>query len=47
MEIVNYSVEPIGKLYGWLPHDLKAEKLYFSQMQAIGNHLYQQEQLCN
>ena len=29
MEIINYSAEPIGKLYGWLPHDLKAEKVIF------------------
>ena len=29
MEIANYSAEPIGKLYGWLPYDLKAEKVIF------------------
>ncbi len=29
MEILNYSAEPVNKLYGWLPHDLKAEKVIF------------------
>jgi len=29
MKIINYSAEPLGKLYGWLPHDLKAEKVIF------------------
>jgi len=29
MKIINYSAEPIGKLYGWLPRDLKAEKVIF------------------
>ena len=29
MEIINYSAEPLNKLYGWLPRDLKAEKVIF------------------
>ena len=29
MEIVNYSAEPLNKLYGWLPPDLRAEKVIF------------------
>ena len=29
MEIINYSAEPINKVYGWLPHDLDAEKVIF------------------
>ena len=29
MEIVNLSAEPIGKLYGWLPRDLRATKIVF------------------
>jgi hypothetical protein len=29
MEIVNLSAEPLGKLYAWLPHDLRAEKVVF------------------
>ncbi len=29
MKIINYSAEPIGKLYGWLPNDLEAEKVIF------------------
>ena len=29
MEIVNLSAEPLGKLHGWLPHDLRAEKVVF------------------
>ena len=29
MEVINYSAEPINKLYGWLPNDLKAEKVIF------------------
>jgi hypothetical protein len=29
MEITNLSVEPLGKLHSWLPHDLKPEKVVF------------------
>jgi RNA-splicing ligase RtcB len=29
VEVVNLSAEPMGKLHGWLPHDLKAEKVVF------------------
>ncbi len=29
MEVVNYSAEPLNKVYGWLPHDLHAEKVVF------------------
>ena len=29
MDLVNLSAEPLGKLYSWLPHDLKAEKVVF------------------
>lgn len=29
MKLINYSQEPENKLYGWLPHDLKAEKVIF------------------
>jgi RNA-splicing ligase RtcB len=29
MEVVNYSAEPLNKVYGWLPHDLAAEKVIF------------------
>jgi hypothetical protein len=29
MEIVNYSAEPLNKLYGWLPPGLNAEKVVF------------------
>lgn len=29
MELINYSAEPINKLYGWLPNDLQAEKIIF------------------
>jgi hypothetical protein len=29
MEVVNLSVEPIGKLHSWLPRDLYAEKVVF------------------
>jgi len=29
MELINYSAEQINKLYGWLPPDLRAEKVIF------------------
>lgn len=29
MEVINYSAEPLNKVYGWLPHDLQAEKVIF------------------
>lgn len=29
MELVNYSAEPINKLYAWLPRELQAEKVIF------------------
>jgi len=29
LEVVNYSAEPLNKVYGWLPHDLSAEKVIF------------------
>ena len=29
MEVINYSAEPVCKLYGWLPNDLRAEKVIF------------------
>lgn len=29
MNIVNYSAEPLHKLYSWIPHDLKAEHIIF------------------
>ncbi len=29
MELINYSAEPINKLYAWLPRDLQAEKVIF------------------
>lgn len=29
MEVINYSAEPLNKVYGWLPHDLKAERVIF------------------
>lgn len=29
MDILNLSAEPMGKLYSWLPHDLKAERVVF------------------
>ncbi len=29
MNIINYSAEPLNKVYGWLPHDLEAEKVIF------------------
>lgn len=29
MEIINFSAEPLNKIYSWLPHDLKAEKVIF------------------
>ena len=29
MEVINYSAEPLNKIYGWLPHDLQAEKVIF------------------
>jgi RNA-splicing ligase RtcB len=29
MKIINYSAEPLNKLYGWLPNDLKAERVIF------------------
>ncbi len=29
MEIINYSAEPLNKVYGWLPSDLKAERVIF------------------
>lgn len=29
MEVINYSAEPLNKVYGWLPHDLEAEKVIF------------------
>ncbi|WP_126972723.1 RtcB family protein [Gynurincola endophyticus] len=29
MELINYSAEPLNKVYGWLPHDLNAEKVIF------------------
>lgn len=29
MDILNLSAEPMGKLYSWLPHDLKAEQVVF------------------
>ena len=29
MEVNNYSAEPLNKVYGWLPHDLEAEKVIF------------------
>lgn len=29
MELINYSAEPLNKVYSWLPHDLEAEKVIF------------------
>ena len=29
MEIINLSAEPLGKLYSWVPHDLRAERVVF------------------
>jgi len=29
MEIINYSAEPVNKLYSWLPRNLKAEQIVF------------------
>lgn len=29
MELINYSAEPLNKVYGWLPHDLNAKKVIF------------------
>lgn len=29
MEIINYSAEPLNKLYSWLPHGLNASKVVF------------------
>lgn len=29
MEIINYSAEPLNKVYSWLPHDLQADKVIF------------------
>ena len=29
MEVINYSAEPLNKVYGWLPHDLEAERVIF------------------
>jgi hypothetical protein len=29
VEIINLSAEPMGKLYSWLPHNLKAERVVF------------------
>jgi len=30
MEVINYPAGPLDKVYGWLPHDLQAEKVIFS-----------------
>jgi len=29
MEVINYSAEPFNKVYGWLPHDLEADRVIF------------------
>jgi len=29
VELLNLSAEPLGKLYSWIPHDLKAERAVF------------------
>lgn len=29
MKVINLSAEPLGRLYGWLPHDLSAETVVF------------------
>lgn len=29
MDVINYSAEPLNKVYGWLPHDLRAERVIF------------------
>ena len=29
MEVINYSAESLNKVYSWLPHDLKAERVIF------------------
>jgi RNA-splicing ligase RtcB len=29
MEVINYSAEPLNKVYSWLPHELRAEKVIF------------------
>jgi hypothetical protein len=29
MKIINLSMEPVGKLHSWLPHDLEAEQVVF------------------
>lgn len=29
MQVINYSAEPLNKVYGWLPHDLRAECVIF------------------
>jgi tRNA-splicing ligase RtcB len=29
MEVINYAAEPLNKVYGWLPHDLRAERVVF------------------
>ena len=29
MEVINYSAEPLNKVYGWLLHDLEAERVIF------------------
>ena len=29
MKVINYSAEPLNKVYGWLPHDLEAENVIF------------------
>ena len=45
MEIINYSAEPLNKVYGWLPYDLEAERVVFFPMLVRVNRHYQQEQL--
>lgn len=29
MDVINYSAEPLNKVYGWLPHDLQADRVIF------------------
>lgn len=29
MEVINYSAEPLNRIYAWLPHDLQAERVIF------------------
>lgn len=37
MDVLNYSSEPLSKVYSWLPHDLKADRVIFFPDACPGN----------